>query len=843
MTVPINWDAIPAELANRPQWLLWRFEKDPKNPERKKLLKVPYWITGTPRSGTQGSDKDRSRLTVLSNVRRVFERANKGAQERPYGSETPQGEWEGIGFAFLPDDGLIGVDIDGAIDGETGEMRDRDRVIIEVCASYTEYSPSGLGIHIIVKGATRTNKFDPIQLEVFCGSQFFTFTGRRYSGSPADVNAIEEHVLAGLHKEIDDAKEQARIAKALTDSLLSKPKPAAKRSAQPEGGSRVDDFKRVNEAAMANLDAWVPSLFPGARKSGGKYRITSRQLGRELEEDLSIDPRGIKDFGVHDMGDAREGGRTPIDLVLEWLPAKSAKDALAWLAARVGIELTPFKPERPKGARAAGPSRRADPPAAPPPGGPPDEPPDGAGADGEPPEEEGRDWFLLRARKTGDPLDCRENVLYALKHDAALKGLVAQNMFTELHERTRRAPWGREAGEWDEEDDLMLGEYLANKYLLLSRATTTLRAGVQMAARLNRYNPVHDLIRSEPWDGKDRLETWLVDAFEVKDRPYVRLIGKLFIMGMVQRALRPGCKFDYMLILKGEQGLQKSTAFRVLAEPWFTDNAIQMGNKESLMTMQLVWLAESAELESMNKAETTAIKQFLSAQEDTFRPPYGARMLKRPRHAVNVGTTNADTFLKDATGDRRFWPLEILVVHLDRIRAMRTQLFAEALHRIEAGERYYPTREEEKTLVFPEQEQFKVTDVWTDILAGYVHRTTNPAGQVAEEPPARRAWFSTQELFDRALNIKPDRIDGNRNMENRIGNCMRALGWTRFRERKGAYQRWGYLRPGCKYGEPVPGAPPPPPPAPGVPEEPVRRVESFAPGMSREPGEDDDVPV
>jgi putative DNA primase/helicase len=133
-------------------------------------------------------------------------------------------------------------------------------------------------------------------------------------------------------------------------------------------------------------------------------------------------------------------------------------------------------------------------------------------------------------------------------------------------------------------------------------------------------------------------------------------------MGMVMRAMRPGCKFDYMLILKGEQGLAKSGSFRALAEPWFTDNAIKVGDKDSMMAMQLVWIAESAELESLNKAETTAVKQFLSAQEDMYRPPYGAQIKKRPRHTVMGGTTNADTFLKDATGDRRFWPLEVEVV-------------------------------------------------------------------------------------------------------------------------------------------------------------------------------------
>lgn len=228
------------------------------------------------------------------------------------------------------------------------------------------------------------------------------------------------------------------------------------------------------------------------------------------------------------------------------------------------------------------------------------------------------------------------------------------NDFTRLIERSRTAPWGHPQGEWNEEDDLMLGEYLLRTYRLSVKAKGTLRDGVTMAARSCRFNPVVDRIKAEAWDGEARLETWLHKVYGVEDRPYTRLIGKCFFMGLVKRATQPGCKFDYMLIIKGEQGLTKSSAFRAIADPFFTDNGVKVGEKDSLMAQQLAWIVESAELESMNKADTTAIKQYLSAQEDWYRPPYGAQLIKAPRHFVNVGTTNADTFLKDATGDRRF---------------------------------------------------------------------------------------------------------------------------------------------------------------------------------------------
>jgi len=800
---PPVWDNIPADLAVRQQWLLWKFEA---KEGQVKPGKIPYYVMGGRRTGGQGDDRDRQRLATLAVVRRAYER----------------GGWSGIGFAFLPDDGLIGIDIDGAIDPETGAVTDRCANIIKACASFTEYSPSGKGVHIIVQGTTETNKSNDIGLEVFCGCQFFTFTANRYPDTVADVVPIDEGVLKRLHTTINDAKEAARNkARAQTA-----PPPASAPAAQPDS-SGSDDFKKVNEAAMGALQVWVPSLFPSAipknGSAGSGYRVTSKSLNRQLQEDLSIMPEGIVDFGVADMGDAKQGRRTPIDLVMEWLPTAKPKDALHWLAQRIGLPLSePPKRQKPPRANAPAPA-----------GG--DTRAGGSGGDGgnggEPPDtgdgEEYVDVLAHLVKHRSRPMDCRENVMYCLQLDPELKELVKQNDFTHLIERSRTTPWGHPAGEWNEEDDLMLGEYLLRNYGMPVKATSTLRNGVLMAARSAKYNPVLDLIHSEPWDGIARLEHWISDVYEVEERPYTKLIGKCFIMGLVNRALHPGCKFDYMLIIKGEQGLKKSTAFRALAYPFFTDNAIRMGDKDSLMAMQLVWIAESAELESLNKSETTQIKQFLSAQEDMFRPPYGSQLIRAKRHSVNVGTTNADTFLKDATGDRRFWPLEVHVVNEDTLKGMRLQLFAEALHRLEKGERYWPTKEEERELVFPEQEPFKRTDTWEDKIDTYVNSDATPLDDPMAMPNCKRDFFTTVEIYERALGIKMDRIDGAGNMDTRIGNAMRALAFDRHRETSGKRRRGFKRRP-----------PPPPPAAPQS--APVAPVSAHVgPSVS----EDDDLPL
>lgn len=742
-----TWDEIPSELAERPQWLLWRFEQNARKP---KPDKVPYYLQGGRRTGDQGSDRDRGRLATLDQVRARFERDADA--------------WAGVGFAFLPGDGLIGIDIDGAIDPGTGEVSERCTAIVQACASYTEYSPSGKGVHIICTGTTSTNKSNDIGLEIFSEGQYFTFTGRRWPGSPPDVEAIDDGVLRRLHKTVDDAKE-ARRAQQRAD----KPAKGATSRAQPAAGGG-DAFARVNDAARQSIEAWVPQLFPKARGGGKGYRLTSKQLGRNLQEDLQIFPGGD---GIYDFGEER--AYSPIDIVMQYLPANTPALALAWLAPLVGVALDEPRKKKPRVTPA--PAREGQGADGPPPdgdGGP--SPDSDAGAD-----EARLDLLadrLVMAR--GSPMDCRENVLYCLELDPVLAGLVRLNDFTHIFERSRPAPWGREQGDWDEEDDLMLGEYLLRRHGLGVKSKGTLRDGVLMAARLCRYNPIADKIRAEPWDATPRLEHWLPDVFEVVDRPYTRLIGKMFFMGLVKRALEPGCKFDYMLLLKGEQGLAKSGAFRAIAYPYFTDNAIRVGDKDSQMAQQLAWIVESAELESLNKSETTAIKQHLSAQEDWYRPPYGSSIKKAPRHSVSVGTTNADTFLKDATGDRRMWPLEVPVVHLEVLRAMVPQLLAEALHYVERGERYWPSRQEEKEIVFPEHEPFKRGDPWEAYLDEYVNAEIEDPAQGRKR--REREFFPTTELYDKALQVKADRIDGNGQMDTRLGNAMKLLGFVRLRE-------------------------------------------------------------
>ncbi len=227
----LNIDVVPKELRDRAQWLVWRFEPNPKKPDAKPL-KVPYWTNGKKRCGVQGDARDRKCLVTLEVALATL-------------NATRPDPFSGIGFAFLPDDGLVGVDIDKCIDPGTGEISPMAMGIIDACSSYTEYSPSGTGVHIIVAGHTQTFKSNKIGLEVFCSSQYFTFTACRRTGAPFEIAPISESVLNRLRTTVKGVR---------PDTTGRTPPP-------PPGEGQADERARL-EAALAKVpadehDTWI----------------------------------------------------------------------------------------------------------------------------------------------------------------------------------------------------------------------------------------------------------------------------------------------------------------------------------------------------------------------------------------------------------------------------------------------------------------------------------------------------------------------------------------------------------------------------------------------------------
>lgn len=239
------------------------------------------------------------------------------------------------------------------------------------------------------------------------------------------------------------------------------------------------------------------------------------------------------------------------------------------------------------------------------------------------------------------------------------------------------------------------------------------------------------------------------------------LISTMFMVGMVARIFEPGCKADHMVVLEGAQGALKSTACRILGGDFFSDNLPEVGaGKDVSQHLRGKWLIEVSEMHAMNRAETTHLKAFITRQVERYRPSFGRREVIEPRQCVFIGTTNRDTYLRDETGGRRFWPIKAGNISIDALARDRDQLFAEAVDRYHNGLAWWPDKDFERQHVVPEQAARYEADVWEENIATYLKTNSKVTiGQVAHD----------------ALNIETPRLG--RAEQNRISAALEQLGW------------------------------------------------------------------
>jgi predicted P-loop ATPase len=248
---------------------------------------------------------------------------------------------------------------------------------------------------------------------------------------------------------------------------------------------------------------------------------------------------------------------------------------------------------------------------------------------------------------------------------------------------------------------------------------------IQLRSEQDRYHPVLDYLNSLQWDGEKRINGWLGRYLGVEGNPYSDTIGELFLIALVARIMQPGCKADYMLILEGPQGALKSSACRVLAGEWFSDNLPDLSRGDAVrlsMHLRGKWLIEIAEMSSFSSAEAHTLKEFLTQTEERYIPKYGRFEVSEPRQCLFVGSTNEGTYLRDATGARRFWPVEVGEIKLSELIADRDQLIAEALTMFRAGAPWWPSREFEQAHIAPQQAARYEEDVWQAEVEDWLSR-------------------------------------------------------------------------------------------------------------------------
>lgn len=277
------------------------------------------------------------------------------------------------------------------------------------------------------------------------------------------------------------------------------------------------------------------------------------------------------------------------------------------------------------------------------------------------PEGEIENWISLLevSPTTGGAAKTADNVLIILENDPLLKNKIVYEEFGNRIYALGALPWeaDTEPRIWTDNDDAGLRHYLEKAYRITGEKR--ILDAFSLSCHKHSYNAVKDYLYSLPeWDGVPRLDTLFIDYLGAADNVYTRAATRKSLTAAVARVMTPGVKYDTMPILAGPQGMGKSTLLRLLGGRWFSDSLSTFEGKEACEMIQGVWINEIGELNGLNRAETNAVKQFLSKVEDIFREPYGRRTGAYPRRCVFFGTTNEDEFLKDKTGNRRFWPID-----------------------------------------------------------------------------------------------------------------------------------------------------------------------------------------
>ena len=299
----------------------------------------------------------------------------------------------------------------------------------------------------------------------------------------------------------------------------------------------------------------------------------------------------------------------------------------------------------------------------------------------------------------------RQNVVRILENDPQLKGCFAYDELAQTEVACRSLPWrriGRQSERYlRDSDDASLRVYIEAKYRGADMKEK-IKDGLKYVSAKKTFHPVRKYLEGLVWDGTERIDTLLIDYLNAEDSAYTRAVTRKTLLGAVYRVMEPGCKFDQMLTISGPQGIGKSTLWAKLGGEWFSDSLSSLsGDKNAMESIQGVWIMEIGELSAMKKSEVEAIKAFISKKDDFFRAAFAERKELRPRQLIFIGTTNETNFLRDETGNRRFWVVDVdegakKSVWEDLTEDEIGQIWAEAVEAYRAHETVTLTKELEE---------------------------------------------------------------------------------------------------------------------------------------------------
>ena len=402
------------------------------------------------------------------------------------------------------------------------------------------------------------------------------------------------------------------------------------------------------------------------------------------------------------------------------------------------------------------------------------------------------------------------NLTLILENDPKLKDIVF-NQHLDGMEIKGSVPWKHPSKFWRDADDAQLISYVDENYGTFSQRNFDI--AVAKVTDDRSYHPIREFLQALPeWDKVERVDTLLIDYLGAADNKYVRAVTRKTLCAAACRVLNPGCKFDTMLVLNGSQGIGKSTLIAKLGGEWFSDSLSLNDTKDKTAAEKLqgYWILEIGELAGLRKAEVETLRSFLSRQNDIYRASFGKRTTPHPRQCVFFGTTNAESgYLRDTTGNRRFWPVKTLgggsKRSWDVTQEDVLQIWAEVMHYVKAGEKLYLDPEVEALAKAEQREAMEsdereglvreylealLPDNWDDMDTFERRNFLDGTGKadIGKKGTIRRTQVCNMEIWCECFG--KERSNLKRADSNELSGILVKLGWVRL-DRKERVANYG----------------------------------------------------
>ena len=380
----------------------------------------------------------------------------------------------------------------------------------------------------------------------------------------------------------------------------------------------------------------------------------------------------------------------------------------------------------------------------------------------------------------GIPLKTITNLVNCFYVDENLKNLFIFNEFSGTIEYSRNAIWHEvEKGQELRDKDIVFVQYYLAQNRAFEMGIEKITNAITELAERNHYHPVREYLNNLEWDGEKRLDEWLMKTTGTEDNAYTRAVGSKYLMAAVARVYQPGVKFDNVLVFEGEENIGKSTIFRTLSSPWFTDSIDLMQKDEKIIEkMRGSWFLEVAEMFGVNDNNQERIKSFLTRQDDVHRLPYDRLSVRLKRQSIFCGSSNKLAYLFGEDGNRRFWPIKCNKINIEWLKENRDQIFAEARDRWRSGEVLYLNPELFEFAKNVQTQKLSVNEVWSEIIDQYlVGKNETTMGDILRDC----LKVEIKELQNRAYTIN-------------VGRILKKLGFEKKDRTLGSGKRYFYVR-------------------------------------------------